>query len=196
MKALAAVGAWLAAAPALFWTLERAERMAYERRLAATQVSDVRDEPILRAGTPVGVRLSFSAVVPARGYFGIIPTLYPRDERMRQLQLVSLRWRFDGRPGPPDFGPFEPERKHQLEFELYPPILSINREGVRCLNPITPPPLPATASGLLLVDISDSPYGAPWRGGREEATRNAYDVAAMYRALLAEGLPTCKVPGQ
>ena len=191
---LVAGAACLAAAPGLFWTLKQAERIAYERRLAATQISDVRDEPILRAGTPVGVRFTFSAAVPARGHFGIIPTLYPRDERVRQLQLVSLRWRFDGRPGPPDFGPFDPGRKHQLEFELYPSILSIDREGAHCRNPIAPPQLPATASGLLLADISDSPYGAPWRGGREEPTRNTYDVAAMYRAVL--DLPTCKVPGQ
>jgi hypothetical protein len=189
--------AMLAAAPGLHFVLDKAERIAYDQRLAATQVSEVADEPILSAGKPIGVRLSFSVVVPKRGYFSIVPWLYPRNERLRHLQLVSVpsKWRFDARQGP-ELGPFEAGRKHRLEFELYPPFLAFSAQGERCLAPASVPPPPETAAGPLLVDISETSYGAPWRGGREEPTRTDYDVAAMYRAVLAEGLPACKVPGQ
>jgi hypothetical protein len=192
----AALVATLAAPPAIYALLDFVERRAYENRIAATQVSDVADEPILSAaGQPVGVRLTFSVVVPERGYFGITPSLYPLDESARHLRLEPRKWRFDGRPGPPDLGPFEPGRRHRLEFEMYPPTLFITGQGERCI--LNPPPasLRRPAVGRLLVDIHDTPYGAPWRGGREQPTRAAYDLTAMYRAI-AEELPACKVPGQ
>jgi hypothetical protein len=78
--------------------------------------------------------------------------------------------------------------------ELYPPILFIKPRGERCLSPVLPPSLPEpSAPKPLRLDISETPYGAPWRGGREESTRAAYDLAEMYRGVLAEGLEPCKV---
>ena len=185
--------ATLAAPPAIYGLLDLAERSARDRRIAATQVSDVSDEPILADGKPIGVRLAFSVVVPERGHFGITPWLYPRREGLRHLQLVPVKWRFDGRPAALDFGPFEAGRKHRLEFDLYPPLIAFAQNGTRCRAPSAAPQLPDSAPGPLLVDISETSYGALWRGGREEPTRATYDVAAMYRAVLAEGLPACRV---
>jgi hypothetical protein len=193
---LATGAAMLAAPPAIYGLLDFAEQTANRNRVAATQVSEVADEPILSAaGQPVGVRLSFSVVAPQRGYFGITPWLYPLDEAARNMTLQPLRWRFDGRPGPPDLGPFEPGQRHRLEFELYPPILFITGKGERCLVNHPSPALPRAKPGPLLVEIHETPYGSPWRGGREQPTRGIYDLAGMYRAV-AEGLPPCKVPGQ
>jgi hypothetical protein len=186
--------ATLVAPPGIYGLLGYVERAAYEKRVAATQVSEVADEAILSAGKPVGVRVSFTVVAPERGYFGIMPTLYPRDERARGFTLHPLRWRFDGRDGPPEFGPLEAGRRHRVEFELYPSTLFITGKGERCLHNLPPPGRPAPAPGPLLVDVSETPSGAPWRGGREQPTRGNYDLAAMYRAV-AEELPPCKVPG-
>jgi hypothetical protein len=186
----------LAAPVAIYGLLDFAGQAADRKRIAATEVRDVADEPILStAGQPVGVRLSFSVVVPKRGYFGITPSLYPRDESGRHLRLEPLKWRFDGRAGPPELGPFEAGQRHNLEFEMYPPILFVTGKGERCLTHSPSPDLRRPAPAPLLVDLHETPYGAPWRGGREQPTRGTYDLAGMYRAV-AEGLPPCKVPGQ
>ncbi len=108
----------LAAAPGVLLGLDALERQARERRVAATRVSDVRDEPILSRGREVGVRLSFAADGPM-------------------------------------------------------------------------PALPDTlAPAPLLLSIEDTTYGSPWRGGREERTRHAYSLGALYRNA-AEEFPPC-----
>jgi len=182
----------LGLAPATFLLLERIESIAYERRIAGTRVSDVRDEPILSAGgRPIGVRLSFAVVVPSAGYFGISPSLDAPGAATERLSLVPMRRTMDGRP---ESGRFEPGRRHELVIELYPPILFIRPQGERCLAPTQVPPLSEpSAARPLRVMIYETSYGLPWRGGREESTHGAYDLAAMYRGVLAEGLQPCKV---
>src|SRR5262245_27796497 len=59
----------LAAAPGLYGALDLVERRRDASRITGTVVTDVYDAPILSAGRPVGVRLSYDVVVPATGHF-------------------------------------------------------------------------------------------------------------------------------
>jgi len=192
MPLIVAMGAgMLALAPGVFFLLNWVEDRAYKNRIAETQVSDVRDEAILSAsGRPIGVRVSFAVSVPGTGYFGITPSLSSREPATERLRLDAMRWTLDGRAEPQ---PFEAGRRHALAVELYPPILFIKPGGERCLSPVPLPSLPEpSVPEALRIEISDTRYGAPWRGGREESTRAAYDLAEMYRGVLAEGLEACK----
>lgn len=181
----------LAAAPGVFSLLGQLERIAYERRVAATRVGEVRDQAIVSAnGQPIGVRLTYTVSVPKRGYFGILPALYAREPRSERLSLNAVRWTIDGSNEP---RPFEPGQVHAMVVELYPAILFIAR-GERCISPLPVPPLPDTiAPSPLRVVISETTYGNTYNGGREQLTRGAYDLAALYRGVLGEGLKPCKV---
>jgi hypothetical protein len=192
LLALAAV-VTLAAPPALYALLDLAERKAYQRRIASTLVSEVRDEPILSGNRPIGVRLAYQVTVPARGHFAVFPAIHGGGDAAG-FGLQARRWTFDGRGGT-EFGPFEPGKRHAVSMELYPENFFLDSSGA-CILPV-PRPLPdSRPPGPLRVEIYDSPYGSPARGGREERTTGAYDMATLYRNVVASGLPPCKVPGQ
>jgi hypothetical protein len=183
----------LALAPGIFWLLGKMENIAYASRLAGTQVADVRDESIIskRSGRPIGVRISFTVSVPDTGYFGISPQLYSGNPATGHLQLAAMQSTLDGTA---ESKPFEKGRSHTVVAELYPTPLFIKPQGERCLSQVPIPKLPeGNAPAPLRLDIPETPYGAPWRGGREEWTQGAYDLVAMYRAVLAEELKPCKV---
>jgi hypothetical protein len=184
--------AMLAAAPGLHFVLDKAERIAYDRRIAATQVAEVRDEPILSAGRPIGVRLSYQVIAPARGYFAILPAIHGSGSA-EGFGLQPRRWTFDGRGGI-EFGPFEPGKRHEVMVELYPETYSFSfgPGGAACARPLSRPPPQAGQPVPLLVEIYESHYGSTARGGREERTRSSYDMAALYRNVMA-ALPACKV---
>jgi hypothetical protein len=183
--------AMLAAAPGLYATLDLAGRRLDASRIAGTLVMDVYDTPILSAGRPVGVRLSYDVVVPATGHFAIFPTLRGSGAA-EQLELQAKRWTFDGRPGP-DVGPFRAGKRHEVSVELYPATVAFNAQGIACLQGGAPSPLPAAGqSAPLRIFIWDTPYGDPERG-REERTKGAYVLPALYRNVVAEGWPPCKV---
>jgi hypothetical protein len=183
----------LAAPPAIYALLDLLDRMAYERRMAATQVSEVRDEPILAAGRPIGVRLSYQVTTPARGYFAVFPVIHGSGDAAG-FGLQARRWTFDGRGGI-EFGPFEPGRRHAVSVELYPESFFVGSGG-NCILPVSRPLPEARPAVPLRVEIYESPYGSAARRGREERTRGAYDMATLYRNVVASGLPACKVPGQ
>jgi hypothetical protein len=179
----------LAAVPGVVLALEQVGRMTHERRVAATRVDDVRDEPILSAsGRPIGVRVSYTVSVPTRGYFAILPSLHARERGVTNLRLAALRWTIDGSGEPVVL---EPGRRHAMVVEMFPPILAVSR-GERCLMSLLVPTLPNdVAAAPLRIRISDTTYGDTGRGGREEVTRGAYDLAELYRGVLAEGLTPC-----
>jgi hypothetical protein len=183
--------AMLAAAPGLHFVLDKAERIAYDRRIAGTQVAEVRDEPILSAGRPIGVRLSYQVIAPARGYFAILPAIHG-GAAAEGFGLQSRRWTFDGRGGI-EFGPFEPGKRHDVMVELYPESFVLGPGGAACVFPISRPLPEARPAAPLRVEIYESRYGSAARGGREERTRSAYDMATLYRNVMASGLPACKV---
>jgi len=177
------------AAPAVIAVLGWVERLAHERRVAATRVSDVTDEPILSAsGRPIGVRLSYAVSVPKRGYFGFSPSLLGSGVRNERLRLDSHRSTVDGSGEPVQF---QPGRSHRIVVELYPPILFVARDK-RCLQSSVLPPLPEGAEAQpLRVTIYDTNYGNTAYGGSEQFTRGSYDLAELYRGVLAEGLSPC-----
>jgi hypothetical protein len=180
----------LLAAPVVVFGLDRIEQLRTDRRVAATRITNVRDEPILSTltGKPIGVRVSYNVSVPSRGYFGISPSLYSRDPKTERLMLGGTRSTIDGSRDPK---PFEPGKTHAMVVELYPPSLFFKRDE-RCFATSWVVDLPdSTAPQPLRITISDSPYGATWRGGREEITKNSYDLAALYRGVIAEGLKPC-----
>ena len=184
----------LAAAPGVITLLAGIETLAFDRRIAATRVTDVRDEPIISSSTgrPIGVRLRYRVTVPARGYFGVLPSLHATGARSERLSLRAVRWTIDGSSTPTAF---EPGRVHAVDVELYPGPLAVER-GVRCLAPLPIPSLPeGVLPAPLRVMISESTYGDVFRGGREETTTGSYDLAELYRAVLAEGLAPCAVAG-
>ena len=78
-----------------------------------------------------------------------------------------------------------------MVVELYPPILFFRRNE-RCLATAVLPVLPASAAAApLRVMISDTPYGNVYNGEQERLTSGAYDLAELYRGVLAEGLQPC-----
>jgi hypothetical protein len=184
---IAAGAGMLAAAPGLYLVLDRAERILDERRIAATQVAEVRDEPILSADRPVGVRLSYQVVAPARGYFAILPAI----DGAEGFGLRPQRWTFDGRSGI-EFGPFEPGKRHAVTVELYPETYSFEPGGAVCARRLSRPLLQPRRPAPLPVEIHESPYGSAARGGREERTSGSYDMATLYLNVVAV-LPACRV---
>lgn len=177
------------AAPGVVAALGYIERVAHERRVAGTRVSDVTDEPILStSGRPIGVRLSYTVSVPKRGYFGISPSLLGSGARNERLRLESRGLTVDGSREPVQF---QPGRSHRMVVELYPPILLIARDK-RCLQTTVIPPLPdGIEAAPLRVVIYETAYGNPAYGGSEQLTRGSYDLAELYRGVLAEGLSPC-----
>jgi len=180
----------VAAVPTIIAVLERVEQIRSDRRVAATRIANVRDEPILSAltGKPIGVRVSYEVTVPARGYFAITPSLYSRDPKTERLSLGSARWTIDGSRDPK---PFEANKAHSMVVELYPPTLFFKRDD-RCFASSWITELPeSTVARPLRIAISESMYGETWRGGREETTTGSYDLAELYRGVIAEKLAPC-----
>ena len=180
----------LLAAPAILAGLDRVERIRTDGRIAATRISNVRDEPIVSTltGRPIGVRVSYDVTVPSRGYFAITPSLYSRDPKAERLSLGAARWTIDGSREPK---PFEPGKTHSMVVELYPPSMFFKRDE-RCFATTWLTELPEhTVAQPLRIMISDSKYGVTWRGAREETTTGSYDLAELYRGVIAEGLEPC-----
>ena len=183
--------AFLGAAPLTFYALERIERIAEQQRIASTQISDVRDEPILLAGRPVGIRVAYRVVTPKRGYFGVFPSIQGVG-RAEGFGLSPRRWSFDGSAGI-EFGPFEPGKRHDVVVDLYPETYQTEEGNTPCFRRVVRPLPPPGEPVPLRIEITDSPYGSVERSGREEHTRGAYDMASLLSNVAAAGVPPCKV---
>jgi hypothetical protein len=132
------------------------------------------------------VRISFAVEAPQRAYYSFYPSLRSPDAPAATLSLVALTATIDGSApaGEIDRG------RHALVFELYPSIVT-QAKGAPCRSSAPMPALPGgVVAAPLLVSIEDTTYGSPWRGGREERTRNAYSLAELFHAAAAE-LPSC-----
>ena len=169
--------AMLAAPPAIFLSLEHLERSRFEQRVAATRVSEVRDEPILSvAGRPIGLRLSFDVSVPESGSFAITPSVYGAEG----LYMDALQSTLDGRA---DAWRYEAGRVHRQSADLYPPILMRGADGKSCLSHFEPT-LPRGREPVpLRIVIRETPFD-----GR---TSRVYNLAQLYRNVIAENLPSC-----
>ncbi|MGH8668334.1 MAG: hypothetical protein ACREUH_03800 [Burkholderiales bacterium] len=168
----------VAAAPGLYLALDQRDQHLYRQRVAATLVSELRDEPIVSdAGRPIGVRLWFTVSVPQSGSYAISPALYGAEG----LYLNAMRRSLDARA---EAWEYEAGRPHRQSAELYPPILVLSAKGVRCLSPYHPP-LPQRAAPVpLRIVIYETPFA-----GR---TARTYSLPDLYRNVMAERLPPCK----
>ena len=84
-----------------------------------------------------------------------------------------------------EFGPFEPGKQHDISVELYPENLFLGQGDVRCLLPFSRQLPDAGHATALRVEIGDTSY--------RSQTRGHYDIATLYRNVIASGLPACKV---
>jgi hypothetical protein len=190
---LALVGIGLASvaiAPGIIAALDRIEEAQTNRRIAATRISDVRDEPILSSttGRPIGIRVSFSATVPSKGYFGFSPWLNSRDPKAERLTLAPA---FRPSDRARDETPYRAGETRRITYEVYPDVLAFWKDE-RCLVTNRIAPLSdSTVASPLAISISSSRYGSTYHGGREEHTTGSYDVVELYRGVLAEGLKPC-----
>jgi hypothetical protein len=178
-------------APAVLLTMDRIEQVLGERAIAATRICEVRDEPILsRRGEEIGVRVSYvidlSATVNAAGIIPVLHSLNPADA---VLYLGATRRQVDGRLY--STGRLETGR-HQFVVDMYPFIVGLDQQGEPCISGAGSPAGAASAQGQLGIEIGETNFGYAWRGGREETTAHAYDIAAMHRNVLAGGLPACQ----
>ena len=181
--------AMVVAAPGVAFFVEQLERAAFERRVAATRVVNVRDEPILSGtGRRIGVRVSYDITIPRAGYFSVFASVDSRDPNNR-LDLGTARWTIDGDTAPRRF---EAGKTHAVVVERYPSILFFGQKG-RCLSPLAVPLPDSTAPVPLRVMISETTYGTVFDGNPERMTRGAYDIAELFRGVLAEGLGPCPV---
>jgi hypothetical protein len=183
--------ALLGAAPLTYIAFEKAERIAYQRRIAGTQISEVRDEPILLASLPVGVRVAYRVMTPKRGYFAIFASLHGVG-RGEGFTLSPRRWSLDGSTGI-EFGPFEPGRRHDVVVDLYPETYHAEEGNKPCFRRVVRPLPPPGEPVPLRIEIYESPFGSAERGGREERTHGAYDMASLLGNVAAAGVPPCKV---
>jgi hypothetical protein len=168
----------LAVPPAVVLLLDGLERSRYEARLAGTRVSELRDEPIVSgAGRPIGVRLSFAVSVPQSGSFAISPSLYGAEG----LYMNATQRLLDGRA---DAWEYQAGRTHRQSAELYPPILMRAPDGTRCLSRFLPTLPAGREAAPLRVVIHDTPF--------EGRTGHAYNLAQLYRNVIAERLEPCK----
>lgn len=175
---LAAGVLMLAAPPGVFVLLDWLERSRDEQRLAATRVSEVRDEPIVSAaGRPIGLRLSFAVSVPESGSFAISPSVYGAEG----LYMNAMQRSLDGRA---DAWDYEAGRTHRQSAELYPPILMRAPDGTRCLSRFLPTLPPGREGAPLRIVIHETPFA-----GR---TGHAYNLPQLYRNVIAEGLQPCR----
>lgn len=182
--------ALLGAAPLTFVTFEKAERIAYQRRIASTQISEVRDEPIVLAGLPIGVRVAFRVVAPERGYFAIYPAIHGIGSS-EGFGLHPIRWTIDGRSSI-EAGPFQPGRQHAVVADLYPETYFLEQGNVSCFRRVARPLPPTGQPAQLRIEIYESRYGSVERGGQPERTAQAYDLGSLLRNVGA-ALPPCKV---
>jgi hypothetical protein len=180
----------VAVAPGIVAALSRIDEIQHDRLVAATSITNVHDEPILSqtTGRPIGVRVSYNVSVPSRGYYAITPWLTSRDPKTERLTLFPAVRAIDGSH---EEKPFEPGKTHAMVVELYPQPLTFTKSE-RCLATAWLVQLPeSTTARRLAIMISESPYGASYHGGRDEYTTGSYDLAELYRGVLAEGLEPC-----
>jgi hypothetical protein len=175
---LAAGVLMLAVPPVTIVLLEERDRVGREARIAGTRVTEVRDEPIVSgAGRPIGVRLSFAVSVPRNGSFAISPSLYGSEGLYMNAATRSL----DGRA---DAWEYQAGKTHRQSAELYPPILMRAPDGSRCLSRFQPTLPAGREAAPLRVVIHETPF--------EGRTSHAYNLAQIYRNVVAERLEPCK----
>ena len=172
--------------PLIDWEVGRSERLA-----AATQVLDVKDEPLLsRNGNPIGIRLTYSIRFPNNGYFWQSPAATPETSlwvggwaggRLVRQEVQPPMER--GKTGVPQYSQ---KTTYKFDTEFIPNFLMWNTDQTKlCL--LTPPPEYQVAFENLLrggprhykVSISGTKF--------ETLTTGQYDPQAFLDSAKKEG---------
>jgi hypothetical protein len=193
-----------AAAFVAFYLSTYLDALDRERVARRTRISNVRDEPIVtRDGHPIGVRVSFAAEFPSkRRPHEFQPQLSEHDRAatgtawsvpglsldVRQVQVDgAARFQLSDHRQP-DLAP----GRHELALDLYPHVVHVGMDGDPCLAAGPRPQVPDAGTPIRLrVVIPVSSYGAHAGAGEAGETRNAYDIVAMYRAVLGGAVQSC-----
>jgi len=176
------------------WEMARQERVA-----GATQVFNLRDEPLLSAtGNPIGVRLHYSMRFPNSDYFWHTPSL-----RAEQDFGASI-WADGGFAEPTATPPllpgkntaprYEAGKEYEFTADILPYFLVRSRDGAKlCL---LEPPAHYRAGFERLMGQSIR-YKVSINGTKFEAvTQNTYRPKAFYESAVKEGAEKLVVAGR
>ena len=179
-----------------------------QRAAESVEVRSVRDELLLSArGNPIGIRITFDAVVPRTGEYLISASALSRvaDELLWPLNFgSSIRSVTDPPPsrGKDIYDVFQKGTVYTFTTDLTPAFLSFHeREKEPCLVNVTTKYISEAAflSGLSKsrnvkyrgeIHVSNA-HSTSSAVVREYVTSRDYDVEAMYRTIAIEGNRRC-----
>jgi hypothetical protein len=190
-------------------TLAAWEFRRMEKRAAATQVADMRDEPLLwKDSAPIGIRLRYSLRFPDDDYFWQSPSLFPSTDLG-----YTVGWNIVGeniepplrivKPGidlvpieaahlPPDVRRYERGKLYHFTVDLVPDFLALSSDGANvCV--VRPAPQFAARLEKLLSRDDEIPFMVTVSGTNFRApTRNSYGPKIFYDAAIKNGATDCK----
>jgi len=180
-----------------------------EKRAAATQVADMRDEPLFwRDNAPIGIHLHYSLRFPDSDYFWQSPFLYPatdlgyavgwnivQENIAPPLQIIehgSDLVPIETAHLRPDVRRYEQGKVYNFTVDMVPDFFALSADGNRvCI--IRPPAQFAAGFGKLMSREDSSFYtvtvnGTNYRG----LTRNSYNLKSFYDNAIKNGAVDCK----
>ena len=180
-----------------------------QRALEAIEVRSVRDELLLSArGNPIGIRITFAAVVPRTGEYSISASSLSRvaDEGLWLLNLGYLKGTvIEPQPsrGESIYDVFQKGVVYTFTADLMPSFLSFDkRQTEPCLMNVTTKYI---SGADFLAALSKSrkmkyrgvihatnAYSSVSTVVHEYVTSGDYDVEAMYRTIAIEGNRRCE----
>ena len=179
------------------------------RALKGVRVLEVRDEPLLSAqGNPIGVRISFDAVVPRTTAYGIYAGAYSTSpETIWPLGFGYLGdRRVDPAPTPQPESPYDIFQKdvvYTTSQNMVPVFLRYDEKTKKpCLAEVRTKyiseadfltALAANRNVLLKVAVSvDGEYNSVSVWVAERLTSHRYDMQAIYDTIAKEGGGRCQ----
>lgn len=179
-----------------------------QRALEAVEVRSLRDELLLSArGNPIGIRITYDAVVPRTGEYSISASALSRlaDEQLWPLNFGnSIRSVTDPPPsrGEDIYDVFQKGTVYTVTTDLTPAFLSFHeREKEPCLVNVTTKYISEAAFLAALTKSRNMKYRGEihatnaYSSGstvvHEYVTSGNYDVEAMYRTIAIEGNRRC-----
>ena len=180
-----------------------------QKRAAAIQVADMRDEPLLwRENAPIGIRLHYSLRFPDSDYFWQSPFLYPATDlgytvgwnivhENTEPPLQVIKHGSDLVPIetahlPPDVRRYEQSKVYNFTIDLVPDFLAVSADGNEVCIVRSPAQFAAGFAMLLsrgdssfyTVTISSTNYHA--------STQNSYNLKNFYDTAIKNGAADCK----
>jgi hypothetical protein len=177
------------------------------RSLEAVEVRNVRDEVLLSArGNPIGIRVTFEAVVPrTRGYGISASVMTPANRDLPWPVHLDHSPRHIVEPSPSPvrddvYDVFEKGVVYTFTQDMMPAFLLYDeRERAPCLRNVTTKYVSEADFLLALSKSRDMKYHTEIQAenasdrvvAREYVTTRGYDIEAMYRTIAIEGDRRC-----